>query len=167
MITFFRIMLQGAYRNILRILTKADRATSIAIRKNILAMAVPPPDTVLDEMCIGCAGCYNVCPTRAISMVPLEKPLEIAEGYTKTQVPRIDLLKCIFCLNCHDTCPIYSVFGEAAPIHARDVGMPRMTLQEVLKKPIRAPPEKIEELRKLIPASSFSLITRGGKANES
>jgi len=166
-ITFLRIMLQGAYRNLLRVFTKADRATSIAMRNKILTMSVPPFETVLDEMCIGCAGCYNVCPTRAITMVPLEKPVEIVEGYTKTQVPRIDLLRCIFCLNCHDFCPIYSVFGEAAPIHARDVGTPKMTLQEVLKKPIRAPPEKIEELRKLIPSSSFSLITKGGTGNES
>lgn len=139
MITFLRIMLQGAYRNLLRVFTKADRATSMALRKKILTMSVPPLETVLDEMCIGCAGCYNICPTHAITMVPLEKPVEIVEGYTKTQVPRIDLLRCIFCLNCHDFCPIYSVFGEAAPIHARDVGTPKMTLQEVLKKPIRAP----------------------------
>ncbi|MEJ5293102.1 MAG: 4Fe-4S dicluster domain-containing protein [Candidatus Methanosuratincola sp.] len=167
MITFLRIMLQGTYRNLLRIFGKADRATSITIRKKILTMSVPPLETVLDEMCIGCAGCYNVCPTHAIAMIPLEKPVEIVEGYTKTQVPRIDLLRCIFCLNCHDFCPIYSVFGEAAPIHARDVGTPKMTLQEVLKKPIRAPPEKIDELRKLIPSSSFSLIAKGGTGNES
>lgn len=166
MITFLRIMLQGAYRNVLRILTRADRSTSMAMREKILTLSVPPLDTVLDEMCIGCAGCFNVCPTHAISMVPLEKPVEIVEGYTKTQVPRIDPLKCIFCLNCHDMCPIYSVFGEAAPIHARDVGVPRMTLQEVLKKPIRAPQEKIDELRKLIPSSSLSLITEGGKRVE-
>ncbi len=167
MITFLRIMLQGAYRNLLRVLTKADRATSMAMRKKILTMSVQPLETVLDEMCIGCAGCYNVCPTHAITMVPLERPVEIVEGYTKTQVPRIDLLRCIFCLNCHDFCPIYSVFGEAAPIHARDVGTPKMTIQEILKKPIRAPPEKIDELRKLIPSSSFSLILKGGTGNES
>lgn len=158
MITFLRIMLTGAYKNIVRVLAKGDRATSIDMRNKILTLSVPPTPTVLDEMCIGCAGCYNVCPTHAITMVKLERPVEIVEGYTKDQVPRIDLLKCIFCLNCHDTCPIYSVFGEAAPIHARDVGMPRMTLAEVLKKPIRAPPETIEALSKLIPVESISLI---------
>jgi energy-converting hydrogenase B subunit L len=93
-------------------------------------------------------------------MVQLPAPVEIMEGYIKTEVPRIDHLKCVYCLNCHDVCPIYSVFGEAAPIHARDVGRPKMTLQEILKKPVRAPPEKIEELRKLIPAAGIDLITK-------
>jgi len=163
MITFLRLMLTGAYTNALRILAKDDRATSMSIRNSILTLSVQPTPTVLDEMCIGCAGCYNVCPTKAIEMVKLETPVEVVEGYMKDQVPRIDLLKCIYCLNCHDTCPIYSIFGEAAPIHARDVGMPRMTLQEVLKKPVKAPPETIAELSKLIPSSTISIITGGKK----
>ncbi len=162
MITFLRLMLQGAYRNFVRIVLRADRATSLEIRNKVLTLSVPPWETVLDEMCIGCAGCAKVCPTQAITMVKLEKPVEIAEGYMREQVPRIDLMKCIFCLNCHDFCPIYSVFGEAAPIHARDVGSPKLTLQEILKKPIRAPPEKIEELKKLIPPETVEFL-RGGK----
>lgn len=163
MITFLRLMITGAYKNAVRIIAKGDRATSMSIRNKILTLSVEPTPTVLDEMCIGCSGCYNVCPTKAITMVKLDAPVEVIEGYMKEQVPRIDLLKCIYCLNCHDTCPIYSIFGEAAPIHARDVGMPRMTLQEVLKKPIRAPPETIAELGKLIPASTISILTGGKK----
>ncbi len=163
MISFLRLMLTGAYTNALRIIAKDDRATSMSIRNKILTLSVQPTPTVLDEMCIGCSGCYNVCPTKAIEMVNLEVPVEVVEGYMKDKVPRIDLLKCIYCLNCHDTCPIYSIFGEAAPIHARDVGMPRMTLQEVLKKPVKAPPEAIAELSKLIPSSTISIITGGKK----
>ncbi len=163
MITFLRLMLTGAYKNVLRIVGRADRATSMSIRNQVLTLSVQPTPTVLDEMCIGCGGCYNVCPTKAIEMVKLESPVEVMDAYLKEQVPRIDLLKCIYCLNCHDTCPIYSIFGEAAPIHARDVGMPRMTLQDVLKKPVRAPPEKIAELSKLIPSSTISIITGGKK----
>ena len=166
MITFLRLMLTGAYKNMVRILIKGDRATSMDMRKKILSLNVPPRESVLDETCIGCSGCYHVCPTQAITMVKLETPVEIAEGYVKDAVPRIDFLKCIFCLNCHDTCPIYSIFGEAAPIHARDVGMPRMTLQEILKKPIKAPPETIDALSKLIPASSLSLIKREGEVKQ-
>ncbi|MDD1776296.1 MAG: 4Fe-4S binding protein [Candidatus Methanomethylicus sp.] len=162
MITFLRLMLTGAYRNIVRVLVKGDRATSMDLRNSVLNLSVPPTPTVLDEMCIGCSGCFHVCPTKAISMVKLNTPVIIIEGYVKDQVPRIDLMKCIFCLNCHDTCPIYSVFGEAAPIHARDVGMPHMILKEVLKKPVMAPPETIQALSKLIPPSSLSLIQREG-----
>jgi energy-converting hydrogenase B subunit L len=162
MITFLRLMLEGAYRNFARIVNKADRATSIEIRRKVATLSVPPLDTVLDETCIGCSGCYNVCPTKAITMVSLEKPVEIVEGYMKTQVPRIDPEKCVYCLNCHDICPIYSVFGEAAPIHGRDVGVPHMTIQEILKKPVRAPPETIEQLSKLIPVESLALIKGEG-----
>ncbi|MCQ5337225.1 MAG: 4Fe-4S binding protein [Candidatus Methanomethylicia archaeon] len=160
MITLLRLMLQGAYRNIARILAKADRATSIEIRNKVLNLSVPAWETVLDEMCIGCGACEKVCQTKAITMIKLDKPVEIIEGYKREKVPRIDLMKCVFCLNCHDFCPIFALFGEAAPIHARDVGSPRLTLNEILKKPIKAPPEKIEELKKLIPSEFFKSIRR-------
>lgn len=160
MISLLRVMLQGIYRNLIRIIAKADRATSIEIRNKVVTLSVPAWETVLDEMCIGCGGCEKVCPTHAITMVPIEKPVEIIEGYRREKVPRIDLMKCVFCLNCHDFCPIFALFGEAAPIHARDVGSPKMTLSEILKKPIKAPPEKIEELKKLIPPDFFKAIGR-------
>ncbi|MGA2573643.1 MAG: 4Fe-4S dicluster domain-containing protein [Candidatus Methanomethylicaceae archaeon] len=160
MIAFIRLMIEGAYKNFVRVAARRDRITSIEIRESVASQSVPMQETVLDETCIGCSGCFHVCPTQAITMVQLEKPVEIIEGYSRTQVPRIDFLKCIYCLNCHDICPIYSVFGEAAPIHARDVGAPRLTLQEILKKPVRAPPDKILELSKLIPAESIALISR-------
>jgi energy-converting hydrogenase B subunit L len=163
MITFLRLMLQGAYTNFVRIVAKSDRATSMEIRKSIVTLSVQPTPTVLDETCIGCSGCFNVCPTKAITMMQLEKPVEIVEGYMRTQVPRIDLLKCVYCLNCHDICPIFSIFGEAAPIHPRDTGSPHLTLQEILKKPVRAPPEKIEALSKLIPDDPMSFIKEVSK----
>ncbi len=163
MITFLRLMLEGAYKNFVRIVAKSDRATSMEIRKSIVTLSVQPTPTVLDETCIGCSGCFHVCPTKAITMIQLEKPVEIVEGYMRTQLPRIDLLKCVYCLNCHDICPIFSIFGEAAPIHPRDTGSPHLTLQEILKKPVRAPPEKIEALSKLIPEDQMSFIREVSK----
>lgn len=163
MITFLRLMIEGAYKNFVRVVAKNDRATSMELRKGIVSLSVPETPTVLDETCIGCSGCSNVCPTKAITMVQLEKPVEIVEGYMLTQLPRIDLLKCIFCLNCHDICPIFAIFGEASPIHPRDTGAPRLTLQEILKKPVRAPAEKIEALSRLIPADKMSFIKEVGK----
>jgi len=163
-IRFFRIMLEGAYRNIARILFAADRATSIEIRNKVLTLSVEPPETVIDELCLGCGACANICPVEAITMVKLEKPVEIIPGYVKEQVPRIDLEKCIFCFNCHDFCPIFALFGEAAPIHPRHVGPAKMTLQELLKKPVKAPKEKVEELAKVLPDQLYKYLLekRGG-----
>jgi energy-converting hydrogenase B subunit L len=163
MITFLRLMLEGAYKNFVRVVAKGDRATSMEIRRSVSTLSVPETPTVLDETCIGCSACFNVCPTKAITMIQLEKPTEIAEGYMLTQLPRIDLFKCVYCLNCHDVCPIFSIFGEAAPIHPRDIGSPHLTLQEILKKPVKAPPEKIGALSKLVPEEKMSFIKEVSK----
>ncbi|RLE49045.1 MAG: ferredoxin [Candidatus Methanomethylicota archaeon] len=151
LITFLRLLIEGSYRNIVRILFKADRATSMEIRNKVLTLSVEYPPTVIDELCLGCGACAHICPVEAITMVKLDKPVEVIEGYVKEQVPRIDPEKCIYCLNCHDYCTIFALFGEAAPIHPRHVGPAKMTLQELLKKPIKVPPEKLEEFAEIVP----------------
>lgn len=49
------------------------------------------------EECCGCFGCYNICPTKAISMQEDEK------GF---KYPVIDKEKCINCNLCEKVCPI-------------------------------------------------------------
>ena len=49
------------------------------------------------ENCCGCSACYNICPTKAISMRPDE------EGFL---YPVIDQALCIDCQNCVGICPI-------------------------------------------------------------
>lgn len=47
------------------------------------------------ELCCGCAACYSVCPTGAITMRPDEK------GFP---YPEIDGAKCIRCYKCLGVC---------------------------------------------------------------
>jgi len=145
---------------LVRILFHADRATSIEMRRRILSLDVREYQTVSDEMCIGCGACANICPVQAIKMVKLEKPVEVFEGYVKTERPVIDPATCVYCLNCQDYCPTFSVFGEIGAIHPREVGEPKMRIEEVLRKPIRVSPEKMAEIEALLSKSSSEMIAR-------
>lgn len=138
-----RIVLEGTYSNIKRIIFAADRVTDMELRNRILEGRVEPTDKVAEISCIGCAGCKNVCPTGAISMVKLDEPVELMEGLVKEEKPVLDSLKCVNCYHCHDFCPLYALFGEAGTIHPNDVGEARSNIKELLEKPIKISDDKI------------------------
>jgi len=62
----------------------------------------PPPEgfrgrpKVDIDKCIGCAGCANVCPSRAIEVTDLD------EGWRRIQ---FHLTRCISCGRCEEVCP--------------------------------------------------------------
>ena len=88
-----RIVLEGTYSNVKRILFASDRVTDMDLRSKILEGRIVPTDKVAEIPCIGCAGCKNVCPTSAISMVKLEEPVELMEGLIKEEIPVLDSFK--------------------------------------------------------------------------
>jgi len=51
------------------------------------------------QECYGCSACYNICPTRCISMMPDE------EGFLH---PVIDQTKCIDCKTCVSVCQVHN-----------------------------------------------------------
>lgn len=51
------------------------------------------------QECYGCSACYNICPTRCISMMPDE------EGFL---YPVIDQTKCIDCKACVSVCQVHN-----------------------------------------------------------
>ncbi len=140
---FIRIILEGAYINIKRIIFAADRVTDMEIRNRILEGRVKPKDKVAEISCIGCAGCSNVCPTQAVEMKDLEEPIELMEGLVKTQIPVLNSEKCVYCYYCHDFCPLYALFGEAGTIHPNDVGKVDLEVEKLLDKPVKISEDKL------------------------
>ncbi len=116
-----KIFIEGIYVNLKRLIFGSECRTDLQLREDALNGNVKPSPKVAEIECIGCGGCANVCPTKAIVMNPIE-PVEIAEGIVKTAVPEIDEIGCVHCYQCHDFCPIYALFGVAATIHPNDVG---------------------------------------------
>ncbi|MDY2745159.1 MAG: 4Fe-4S dicluster domain-containing protein [Methanosphaera sp.] len=116
-----KIFVNGIYTNLKRIIFGSECRTDLQLRQDVLNGNVKPAPKVAEAECIGCGGCSNVCPTKAIVMVPVE-PEEIAEGILKTAVPEIDEIKCVHCYYCHDFCPVFGLFGVAATIHPNHIG---------------------------------------------
>lgn len=116
-----KIFIEGVYVNLKRLIFGSECRTDLQLREDALNGNVQPSPKVAKVECIGCGGCANVCPTKAIVMNPVE-PVEIIEGITKTAVPEINEIDCVHCYYCHDFCPIFALFGVAATIHPNDVG---------------------------------------------
>ncbi len=144
---FAKIFLTGIYENLERIIFGSGRYTSLEIREAILSGKIKIPRTVIEDLCIGCEGCANVCPTKAIEMIPIE-PIKITENYVKDKIPKINYEKCVYCLYCHDFCPVFSVFNEISPIHPRDVGEDyvEIDISKILKKKVEISEEQLNRI---------------------
>ncbi|MGO9388049.1 MAG: 4Fe-4S dicluster domain-containing protein [Methanobacterium sp.] len=138
-----RIFLEGIINNVNRILLASDRVTDMDIRNSILEGIVTPTDKVAEVPCIGCGGCCNACPTEAIDMVDLDKPVEMMEGLVKNKLPVLNSEKCVYCYYCHDFCPLYALFGKAGTIHPNDVGGATSDISMLLEKPVKISDDKI------------------------
>jgi energy-converting hydrogenase B subunit L len=136
-------MLEGAYGNFKKIFFASERVTDMEMRNNILEGKVKATDKVAVDACIGCAGCANVCPTRAITMKDLKTPEKLMEGWIKSQIPQLNSEKCVFCYYCHDFCPVYALLGEKATIHPNDVGEVELDLAKVMDKPFKISDDKL------------------------
>ncbi|MHC4820500.1 MAG: NADH-quinone oxidoreductase subunit NuoI [Planctomycetota bacterium] len=61
------------------------------------------------DKCVACSLCEYVCPPRAITIVPQERPGEGREE-KMPEVFDIDMLRCIFCGYCEEVCPEEAIF---------------------------------------------------------
>lgn len=139
-----RIMLEGAFSNIKRILFASDRVTDMELRNDILNGNVKPEIKVDVDSCIGCGGCANVCPTDAIEMKKLSQPEWLADGWIKKEIPILNSEKCVVCYWCHDFCPLYALFGLPASIHPNAVGEFKVSSKDLIERPFRISEDKIQ-----------------------
>ena len=117
-----KIALEGAFTNFKRIFFATDRVTDMDMRKQISTLSVKVEDKVDEDVCIGCGGCTNVCPTNAIEMKKLASPVKLTDNWIKSEVPELDPLKCVVCYYCHDFCPVFLLYGEKGTIQRGKLG---------------------------------------------
>jgi energy-converting hydrogenase B subunit L len=118
------------FRNIGRIILGADRLTSDELREKIVS-GYTPPVSVDEDLCLGCGVCSHICPTKAIEMVEYGAKIELTPGRFKEKVPKIDHVKCVYCLQCHDNCPCFTLHKMPAAIHPRGVEITGVKAQEL------------------------------------
>ena len=144
MSNLLRIALEGAFTNFKRIFFAADRVTDTELRNQIATLSVEVDDRVDEKACIGCAGCANVCPTGAVEMKKLKTPVKLTDDWTKSEVPEINLEKCVVCYYCHDFCPVYSLYGEKGTIHPSNVGDQEVDVSDMINKPFKISDDKLK-----------------------
>ena len=144
MSSILRIALEGAFTNLKRIFFAADRVTDMELRKQISTLSVEVDDRVDEKACIGCAGCANVCPTGAVEMKKLANPVKLTDNWTKSEVPEINLEKCVVCYYCHDFCPVFSLYGEKGTIHPSNVGDIEVDIASALEQPFKISDDKLK-----------------------
>ncbi|MBP2172314.1 4Fe-4S binding protein [Methanococcus voltae] len=154
-----KIFISGFYRNLERIILGTGRYTSKEMTESILK-GIELPENVLKDICIGCGGCANACPTKAITMEEIA-PIKLTEEYSKESIPVIDAEKCVFCLYCHDFCPIFALFNEVSPIHPRHVGDSKeikIDVSKVLERPVEISEDKIQSIMKILSINLDNIV---------
>ncbi|MCR4288239.1 MAG: NADH-quinone oxidoreductase subunit I [Deltaproteobacteria bacterium] len=61
------------------------------------------------ELCVACELCVKACPTRCITVVPMEDTGAIGISDRVAKVWKVDLVRCLFCGYCEDACPTTAV----------------------------------------------------------
>ncbi|MDH4226717.1 MAG: NADH-quinone oxidoreductase subunit I [Deltaproteobacteria bacterium] len=61
------------------------------------------------ELCVACELCVKACPTRCITVVPMEDNSGRGIADRVPAVWKVDLVRCLFCGYCEDACPTTAV----------------------------------------------------------
>ena len=135
--SYFKMLKHIAYgvHNIPKIIFGTGRLVDEDMKKRITSGELAEPLTVDEDLCMGCGVCANICPTKAITMRETGEKIELTQGRYKEKVPVIEHIKCVYCFQCHDTCPVFTVHKKPAAIHPRGIKVTGIKAQELFKQP--------------------------------
>ena len=77
-------------------------------------------------------------------MKKLASPVKITDDWTKSEVPEINLEKCVVCYYCHDFCPVFSLYGEKGTIHPSCVGDQEVDIASTMEQPFKISDDKLK-----------------------
>ncbi len=66
-------------------------------------------DALGRELCVACELCAKTCPTKCITVVPMEDNTGIGISERIAKVYEINLVRCMFCGLCEDACPTTAI----------------------------------------------------------
>ncbi|MDP2683244.1 MAG: NADH-quinone oxidoreductase subunit I [Deltaproteobacteria bacterium] len=61
------------------------------------------------ELCVACELCAKACPTKCITVIPMEDNTGIGISDRIAKVYEINLVRCMFCGFCEDACPTTAI----------------------------------------------------------
>jgi formate hydrogenlyase subunit 6/NADH:ubiquinone oxidoreductase subunit I len=126
-------IIMGAH-NIPRILFGSGRLVDKDMRGRLMRGEVEYPLTVDEGLCIGCGVCANICPTKCITMEPLKEKVDLGNGRFKDKIPKIEPAGCMYCFQCHDSCPAYTAHKRQSAIHPRGIIVSGIKAAELFQK---------------------------------
>ncbi len=86
------------------------------------------------ELCVACELCSRACPTKCITVIPMED--DTGRGITDrvAKVWKVDLVRCLFCGYCEDACPTRAVrLGRDYELARTDLSKTTYEREELLK----------------------------------
>lgn len=86
------------------------------------------------ELCIACELCVKACPTRCITVIPMEDDTGRGISDRVARVWKVDLVRCLFCGYCEDACPTRAVrLGREYELSCTDLSCTLMQRGELLE----------------------------------
>jgi len=85
------------------------------------------------ELCVACELCSKACPTKCITVIPMEDDTGIGITDRVAKVWHVDLVRCLFCGYCEDACPTRAVrLGREYELSTSDIRRTKFEKQELL-----------------------------------
>lgn len=85
------------------------------------------------ELCVACELCAKTCPTKCITVIPMEDNTGIGITDRIAKVYEINLVRCMFCGFCEDACPTTAIrMGRDYELACFDLGCAKADKERLL-----------------------------------